>query len=84
MIERLLVSPYVRTPEKSLTSVACFQWTVQNEAHEFCPELSLHLSGTNREDVHRRMNAAIRERLAAGVRLGFTTLEKVATHLLEG
>jgi CheY-like chemotaxis protein len=83
LIERMLKDAYVRTPEKSITSVACFQWAQQGEFHELCPELDIHLSGSDRDDVNRRMSAAIREQLAQGAALGFTTQEKIFTHVVE-
>jgi DNA-binding response OmpR family regulator len=83
MIERMLTDTYVRTPEKSITSVICLQWSSLGEFHEFCPELAVHLSGPDRDDVHQRMAAAIRDQLAQGTRLGFTTHEKIVTHIIQ-
>ncbi len=83
MIERMLTEAYVRTPEKSITSVTCFQWSAQGEFHEFCPELAIHLSSTDRDDVNRRMTSAIRDQLTQGARLGFTTHEKTITHIVQ-
>jgi DNA-binding response OmpR family regulator len=83
LIDRMLRDAYVRTPEKSITSVACFQWTLQGECHECCPELDIHLSGSDRGEVNRRMSAAIREQLIQGAPLGFTAQEKVFTHVVQ-
>jgi CheY-like chemotaxis protein len=83
MIERMLTTAYVRTPEKSITSVACFQWCSLGEFHEFCPELGVHLSGSDRDEVHRRMTATIRDQLTQGSRLGFITNEKIVTHIVQ-
>jgi CheY-like chemotaxis protein len=83
MIEQMLTVPYVRTPEKSITSVLCFQWVLRGEYHEFCPELSLHLSGADRDDVSRRMSIAVREKIAGGTPLGFVTHEKTITHVVQ-
>ena len=83
MIERMLTDTYVRTPEKVVTSVTCLQWASHGEFHEFCPELVVHLSGSERDDVHRRMSAAIRDQLMQGTRLGYTTHEKIVTHIIQ-
>ncbi|MGC4074555.1 MAG: response regulator [Nibricoccus sp.] len=82
MIDRMLTQAYVRTPERSITSVICFQWSSLGEFHELCPELGIHLSGPDRDDVNQRMSAAIHENLAQGAQLGFTTHEKTVTHLI--
>jgi two-component system, chemotaxis family, chemotaxis protein CheY len=83
MIEQMLTEPYIRTPEKSITSVPCFQWMLRGEYHEFCPELSLHLTGADRDDVSRRMSLAVREKIAGGTSLGFVTHEKTVTHVVQ-
>jgi CheY-like chemotaxis protein len=82
MVERMLTGPYVRAPEKTLTSVTCFQWASLGEFHEFCPELGIHLSGHERDDTNARMSAAIEQQLAEGARLGFITHERAVTHII--
>jgi CheY-like chemotaxis protein len=83
LIEQMLTDPYVRTPEKSVTSLPCFQWLLRGEHYEFCPELALQLSGPDRDEVSRRMSAAIREKLSSGTVLGFITHEKIITHVVQ-
>jgi CheY-like chemotaxis protein len=83
MVEQMLTEPYVRIPEKSVASVPCFQWLLRGEHHEFCPELGLRFSGPDRDEVSRRMTAAIREKIAGGTVLGYVTHEKVITHVVQ-
>jgi CheY-like chemotaxis protein len=83
MVERLFAEPYVRTPEKSLTSVTCFQWVQSDQFHEYCPELGLHCTGESREAVGRRMFEMLREQIGKGAKLGFATHERVVTHVVQ-
>ena len=80
-VERMLSAPYVRTPDQIVTAIRCFQWVCDNTYHQFCPELGITLSGTDKTELDQRMRAAIAQEIAQGKSLGNTTRETTTTHL---
>ena len=83
VVMRMLEAPYVRSLDHAICSVACFQWVSRGTFSQFCPELNLTLSGPTREDVSKRMLAALQERLALGDDFGYTAHEAVVTHVVQ-
>jgi len=84
VVMRMLDAPYVRSLEHEICSVACFQWVSRGIISQFCPELNLTVSGPTKGEVTQRMLAALQERLAQGVDIGYTTHEAVVTHVVQG
>jgi CheY-like chemotaxis protein len=84
VVVRMLEAPYVRSPENAICSVTCFQWAMRGTISQFCPELNLTISGPSKDDVSKRMRAALAERLAQGMDLGYTSHEAVVTHVVQG
>jgi CheY-like chemotaxis protein len=83
VVLRMLEAPYVRSLEHALCSVTCFQWATRGAVSQFCPELNLTISGPTKDDVSKRMLAALHERLAQGGDLGYTNHEMVVTHVVQ-
>ncbi|MDX2186545.1 MAG: response regulator [Opitutaceae bacterium] len=83
MVERMLHEPYIRTLERSITSVNCFQWASKGVYFEYCPELDLKLSAETREEVTKLMLAALQDHAGRGTPLGFTTHERQVTHTVQ-
>ncbi|WP_404425181.1 PleD family two-component system response regulator [Nibricoccus sp. IMCC34717] len=84
MVERMLVEPYIRTLERSITSVNCLQWAAKGVYFEYCPELDLKVSAETKEEVARLMVSALQEHATRKLPLGFTTHERVVTHTVQG
>lgn len=82
MVDRMLKEPYIRTLEKSIASIACFQWSAKGLFHEYCPEIDVQVSAPTRDEVSRLMFEALQAEAAKGIPLGFTTHEKAVTHLI--
>jgi len=83
VVMRMLEAPYVRSLEHAICSVACFQWVSHGTFSQFCPELNLTLSGPTKDEVSKRMLAALQERLGQGGDFGYTTHESVVTHVVQ-
>lgn len=82
LIDRLLAEPFVESHAQATNTVHCFQWFEQGEYHEYCPELKIHLSDSDRAQLSSRMESLLAEHIAQGTPLGFTTHERVhAYHL---
>jgi len=84
VVMRMLEDPYVRSLERAICSVTCFQWATRGAVSQFCPELNLTVTGQTKDDVSKRMLAALQERLAQGTDLGYTSHEVVVTHVVQG
>ena len=84
VVMRMLEAPYVRSLDRAICSVTCFQWVTRGTVSQFCPELNLMIAGPTKDDVSKRMLAALQERLAQGVELGYTNHEVVLTHVVQG
>jgi CheY-like chemotaxis protein len=84
VVMRMLEDPYVRSLERAICSVTCFQWATRGAVSQFCPELNLTITGRTKDDVSKRMLAALQERLAQGTDLGYTSHEVVVTHVVQG
>lgn len=84
MVERMLHEPYVRALSKAISSVTCFQWFDRGMYFEFCPELNLTLSDPDKEVLTSRMLVALQEKAIDGCTLGYTTHERMVTHLIQG
>jgi len=84
VVMRMLEDPYVRSLERAICSVTCFQWATRGAVSQFCPELNLTVTGRTKDDVSKRMLAALQERLAQGTDLGYTSHEVVVTHVVQG
>jgi CheY-like chemotaxis protein len=84
VVVRMLEEPYVRSLDHAICSVACFQWSTRGTVSQFCPELNLTISGPTKDDVTKRMLAALQERLAQGGDFGYTTHESIVTHVVQG
>lgn len=84
VVARMLSAPYVRSLERAISSVACFQWATRGAIFQFCPELNLTLTGPTKDEVSKQMLRALQERLAQGVELGYTNHEMVVTHVVQG
>lgn len=83
VVMRMLDAPYVRSLEHAICSVACFQWATRGTVSQFCPELNLTITGPTKEDVTKRMLAALQERMAQGVDFGYTNHETVVSHVVQ-
>ncbi len=84
VVTRMLESPYVRSLERAICSVTCFQWAARGTISQFCPELNLMISGPTKDDVTKRMLAALQENITKGVDLGYTNHEVLVTHVVQG
>jgi len=84
VVMRMFEAPYVRSLERAVCSVTCFQWAARGTISQFCPELNVMISGSTKDDVTKRMLAALQESLASGVDLGYTNHEVVVTHVVQG
>lgn len=84
VVTRMLSDPYVRSMERAICSVSCFQWSVRGSISQYCPELNLLFTGASKDEVSRRMLAALQERLAQGADVGYTNHEMVVTHVVHG
>ncbi|MBK9990403.1 MAG: response regulator, partial [Verrucomicrobia bacterium] len=81
VVTRMMSDPYVRSMERAICSVTCFQWSVRGSISQFCPELNLLFTGASKDEVSKRMLAALHERLAQGADVGYTNHEMVVTHV---
>lgn len=84
VVIRMLNDPYVRSMERAICSVTCFQWVSRGTVFQYCPELALTLSGVTKEEVTKQMQSALQMRLAQGSELGFTNHESLVTHVVQG
>ena len=84
VVVRMLNDPYVRSMERAICSVTCFQWMARGDVFQYCPELNLTLSGATKEEVTKQMQSAIQLRLSQGAELGFTNHESLVTHVVQG
>lgn len=84
VINRMLTDPYVRSMDRAISSVTCFQWAKRGTIHQYCPELDLTVSGATKDEVTRRMQTALQDRLAQGAELGYTNHESLVTHVVQG
>lgn len=84
VITRMLSDPYVRSMERTICSVTCFQWARRGTIFQFCPELDLTVSGATKDEVTKRMQTALQDRLAQGTELGYTNHESLVTHVVQG
>lgn len=82
-VERMLAAPFVEGYENTVSTVNCFQWFQQGTYHEYCPELKLHLTGTDRNELSHRMQLQLHEHASRGTVLGFTTQERVRPYLVQ-
>lgn len=84
VILRMLSDPYVRSMERTICSVTCLQWSMRGTVSQFCPELNLTVTGATKEEVTKRMQVALQDRLAQGTELGYTNHEALVTHVVQG
>lgn len=84
VVTRMLETPYVRSLERAVCGVTCFQWAARGTISQFCPELNLMISGPTKDDVSKRMLEVLKDKLAQGVDLGYTNHEVVVTHVVQG
>jgi CheY-like chemotaxis protein len=84
VVTRMMSEPYVRSMERAICSVTCFQWSVRGSVSQYCPELNLLLTGTTKDEVSKQMLTALQERLAQGADVGYTNHEMVVTHVVQG
>lgn len=59
VVTRMLNEPYVRSMERAISSVTCFQWASRGVIFQYCPELNLTVSGQTKDEVSRQMQAAL-------------------------
>lgn len=83
VVTRMLNEPYVRSMERAICSVACFQWSARGIIFQYCPEIDLTVSAATKEEVSQQMQSALQLRLAQGVELGFTNHESLVTHVVQ-
>ncbi|MFT3782907.1 MAG: response regulator [Nibricoccus sp.] len=84
VVTRMLSDPYVRSIDRAICSVTCFQWAIRGMVYQFCPELDLKVSATSKEEVTKLMQTALHDRLAQGAELGYTNHESLVTHVIQG
>jgi CheY-like chemotaxis protein len=84
VVARMLEAPYVRSLERAICSVTCFQWAMRGAVFQFCPELGLTITGPTKDEVTKRMLTALQDRLAQGADLGYTNHEVAVTHVVQG
>jgi CheY-like chemotaxis protein len=84
VVTRMLSAPYMRSLERAISSVTCFQWAVRGTVSQYCPELNLLFSGPTKDEVSKRMLVALQEHLAHGADIGYTNHETVVTHVVQG
>ena len=80
LVDRMLREPFVESYQNHVSTVSSFQWFEHGTYHEFCPEISAHLTGPDRAEVARRIQTLLHESAAKGVPLGFTSQERVQSH----
>lgn len=83
VVTRMLSDPYVRSMERAISSITCFQWAVRGSISQYCPELNLLFTGATKDEVSKKMLAALQERLAQGADIGYTNHEVVVTHVVQ-
>ena len=84
LVTRMMSEPYVRSMERAICSVTCFQWAVRGSVSQFCPELNLLFTAATKDEVSKQMLAALQERLTQGADVGYTNHEMVVTHVVQG
>jgi len=84
VVTRMMSDPYVRSMERAICSVTCFQWAVRGSVSQYCPELNLLFTAATKDEVSKHMLAALQERLAQGADVGYTNHEMVVTHVVQG
>jgi CheY-like chemotaxis protein len=80
VVSRMLENPYLREPRAGITGVRCFQWQVGSQFYQYCPEVSVTISGNTREEVSARMLAFLEEKGGPGTGLGYTRNESVIVY----
>jgi len=84
VVTRMMSDPYVRSMERAICSVTCFQWAVRGSVSQYCPELNLLFTAATKDEVSKQMLAALQERLTQGADVGYTNHEMVVTHVVQG
>lgn len=84
VVTRMMTEPYVRSMERAICSVTCFQWSLRGSVAQFCPELNLLYTGATKDEVSKQMLAGLQERMAQGADVGYTNHEMVVTHVVQG
>jgi DNA-binding response OmpR family regulator len=82
LVERMLAKPFVRTTERQVVGVYCFEWQAGGRAYQYCPELDLKVSGESPAQAAASMSAKVEEAVAAGQELGHVWREAVVTHVV--
>ena len=84
VVTRMMSDPYVRSMERAICSVTCFQWAVRGSVSQYCTELNLLFTAATKDEVSKQMLAALQERLTQGADVGYTNHEMVVTHVVQG
>jgi len=79
-VERMLSDPFIEHYQLRVSTVSSFQWFEHGTYHEYCPEISAHLTGTDRAELSDRIQAMLQEFAERGVALGFTTQERIRSY----
>lgn len=82
LVSRMLSNPFVESGSHDIVTAYCFQWVQDGACHEYCPEVGLHLTGSNRVEVSNRMQEQLHERWTQGATLGRITQERTHAYIL--
>jgi len=82
LVHQMLTEPYMETRADDLVVTNSFQWVQDGVSHEYCPDIDLHLSGSDRLKVSELMLAKLHEQWGQGAALGRITQERTFTYTL--
>ena len=82
-VNRMLDAPFVENFQNTISTVSSFQWFEHGTYHEYCPEITTHLTGTDRHELSQRMQSLLQEFALKGAALGFTNQERVHCYTVQ-
>ena len=83
LVEQMLKEPYVEHYQNAVSAVSSFQWFERGVYHEFCPEISAHVTGADRDELAEKIQKLLQEFARKGAPLGFTNQERVQCYTVE-
>lgn len=82
-VNRMLDVPFVENFQNTVSTVSSFQWFEHGTYHEYCPEITAHLTGTDRHELSQRIQFLLQEYASKGIALGFTNQERVHCYTVQ-
>jgi len=82
-VTRMLEAPFIEHYQNTVSTVSSFQWFEHGTYHEYCPEITAHLTGTDRNELSQRIQFLLQEYASKGITLGFTNQERVHCYTVQ-